>query len=1007
MIRIPFFFVFLLFSSFVFAQETAVRTHDLATFNQALDLYNHQQFRPAQSLFREILQHSENESVRAESAYYIAVSGVKMGQPNAGELMEEFVQNYPASSKRNSAYLEAANFYFNSGNYRTAAEWYPKSNPYLLTTAEQETYNFNYGYTLFKTGEPERAKSYFKKVEKSAEYGEQAKYYIGFMAYEGENYEEAQEIFEEVEAQGQSGKNLSYFQADMNFKQGNFEKAIAEAKQQLSNSNIRERSQLNKIIGESYFNLEQYQEAIPYLKEYRGERGKWSNTDYYQLGYAYFKQGEYQKAIDEFNKIIGGKNDIAQNAYYHLAQSYLKMNQKQQALNAFKNASEMPYDPRINENAALNYAKLSYEIGNSYESVPQILTNFLNKYPHSQAKEEIQDLLIDSYISSKNYVAAISLLEENYRPEARKAYQKVTFLYGIDSYNQGEYQKAIENFDKSLQVVGDSADPVFTAKATFWRAESSFNLDSYSSALSFYKKFEKMNAAKDLPEMQNLHYNMGYAYFKLKEYSSAIEQFKKYTAQTVQEKSQENDAYLRLGDSYFASSDYWPAMEAYNKAIAMDGIESDYAYFQKAISYGFVGKNDRKIEDLNAFLKKFDKSIYRDDAWYELGNTYVSLENNSAGMNAYQNLIAELPKSPYVSQAMLKQGLIHYNSDRPEKALERFKQVVAKYPNTQESLQAVQTARIIYVDLGRTDEYATWVKSLDFVEISDADIDHTTYEAAEKMFIENNDAGAVKAFEKYLKEFPKGLHALESHFYLAQLQFKNGELQKSLPHYEYVVSQPRGVYSERALSRLSEIYLKNADYAKAIPLLKRLENEAEFPQNISFARQNLMKSYYHQGDYAQTVVYAEKVLEENDIEKNVKSDAHVFIARSAIQTGDEGKAQKAYAEVQKIATGSLGAEALYYDAYFKRKAEKLEESNKAVQQLAKDFSSYQEWGARGLLLMAKNFYDLGDAYQATYILETLVENFPNYPDVVSEAKIELERIKKIEAETNSSVEVDE
>src|SRR5690606_5592115 len=277
----------------------------------------------------------------------------KMGQPNAGELMEEFVQNYPASSKRNSAYLEAANFYFNSGNYRTAAEWYPKSNPYLLTTAEQETYNFNYGYTLFKTGEPERAKSYFKKVEKSAEYGEQAKYYIGFMAYEGENYEEAQEIFEEVEAQGQSGKNLSYFQADMNFKQGNFEKAIAEAKQQLSNSNIRERSQLNKIIGESYFNLEQYQEAIPYLKEYRGERGKWSNTDYYQLGYAYFKQGEYQKAIDEFNKIIGGKNDIAQNAYYHLAQSYLKMNQKQQALNAFKNASEMPYDPRINENAAL------------------------------------------------------------------------------------------------------------------------------------------------------------------------------------------------------------------------------------------------------------------------------------------------------------------------------------------------------------------------------------------------------------------------------------------------------------------------------------------------------------------------------------------------------------------------------------------------------------------------------------------------------------------------------
>ena len=54
--------------------------------------------------------------------------------------------------------------------------------------------------------------------------------------------------------------------------------------------------------------------------------------------------------------------------------------------------------------------------------------------------------------------------------------------------------------------------------------------------------------------------------------------------------------------------------------------------------------------------------------------------------------------------------------------------------------------------------------------------------------------------------------------------------------------------------------------------------------------------------------------------------------------------------------------------------------------------------------MTKNFYDLKDAYQATYILENVINNFEAFPKVVEEAKAELIRIKTEEAKTNSSVE---
>ena len=196
----------------------------------------------------------------------------------------------------------------------------------------------------------------------------------------------------------------------MNFKLGNFQKAIDLGLESYKISRPYEKSELSKIIGESYFNLESYEEATFYLKNYKGKNGKWNNVDYYQLGYVYFKQQDYQNAINEFNKIIDGNNAVAQNAFYHLANSYLKLEQKQQALNAFKSASEMDFSPEMKEDAFLNYAKLSYQIGNSYQNVFDVLGLFINNYPKNEQTNEIKELLLDSYISSKNYQPAIELL---------------------------------------------------------------------------------------------------------------------------------------------------------------------------------------------------------------------------------------------------------------------------------------------------------------------------------------------------------------------------------------------------------------------------------------------------------------------------------------------------------------------------------------------------------------------------------------------------------------------
>ncbi|MDI1303629.1 MAG: tetratricopeptide repeat protein, partial [bacterium] len=497
--------------------------------------------------------------------------------------------------------------------------------------------------------------------------------------------------------------------------------------------------------------------------------------------------------------------------------------------------------------------------------------------------------------------------------------------------------------------------------------------------------------------------NIAYAYFKLKEYDQAGNYFQSQIATSKEDKVRLNDSYLRLADCRFVTSKYGAAMEAYNRVIESKSVDADYAYFQKAISYGFISKNDKKIEELNDFLQLYPKSDYRDDAMFELGNTYVAENKNDLAIKTYDRLNTEFKKGSFTSRSILRQGLIYYNSDKDEQALVKFKKVAAEFPRSPEALEAVATARLIYVDGGRVDEYANWVRTLDFVAVTDAELDNDTYEAAEKQYQQNNTKQAITGFSGYVAKFPRGIHALNANYYLAQLYYSEGSESKSIPNYEFVIAQPRSEFTDQSLSRLAQIFLKNKDYDKAIPVLSRLENEADLAQNRTFAQSNLMKSYYDIKDYSNSVIYAEKVLMNPKTDDNVKSDAQIIIARAAIQTGDEAKARTAYAKLLAIAKGELAAEALYYDAYFKNKDAKFEASNTAVQKLAKNYSSYKYFGAKGLVLMAKNFYGLKDSYQATYILENVIQNFTDFPDVVSEAQTELDTIKAEESKTNSSV----
>ena len=991
--------LFLIQSFTTFAQQTAVYKNQSSDFEAALTLYNNQQYLASQVQFEAIDKSTLSESRRSDCYFYIAFCAIHLNQDNADQLIEQFVIDYPTSVKQNIAFFEVAKYYFENKNYQKANIYFDKIDESLLSSNELETINFQKGYAFYAANNKNEATLYFNKVINSPNYGSQAKYYLGYMAYEKNDYNEANKQFKQVENQQNFNDKLSYFQADMNFKLGNFKKAIDLGLAALPNSNETEQSELNKIIGESYFNLNQYAAAMPYLQKYKGKNGKWNNTDLYQLGYVFYKQNDYQNAVLQFNKIIDGNDFVAQNAFYHLAASYLMLDKKPEALNAFKNAAAADFDKKIQEDAYFNYAKLSYEFGNSYQSIPELLNAFLVKYPNSKDKKEIENLLIDSYLTSKNYKEALLLLDNN-KPENSNMRQKVTFYYGLQLFNDSDYKGANELFFKSLQ---NPQDKNFVSRANFWRGETDYILANFENAAASYKKVEQADKLLYKNEYLNINYNLGYCYFKLKQYDTSASYFEQYIANDSNDKMRLNDAYLRLGDCQFVGSKYALGIANYNKAINLNLNDGDYAQFQKAISYGFIGNNNKKIEELTLLLKKYKASQYRDDALFELATAYVLTNKTDLALQTFDVLIAEFNNGILTSKSILKQGLLYYNNQKDQLALQKFKKVAEDYPKSAEAYEAISTAKLIYIDNSNIDDYAEWIKTLGYVELSNVELDNDTFESAEKQYVQNKSKLAQVALNNYTVKFPQGVHALKANFFLAQLYFNDGDFANSIANYKFVASQPTNEFIEQSLAKLSEIYLNKSDFLAAIPFLQRLETQANSTQNKNFAIVNLMRSFYNTNQYVQAVHYAEIVLENDKIDSKLKLDAQIIIARSAIKTNDYAKAKAAYIIVSKIAKGELAAEALFYDAYFKNKEHKYLDSNKAIQKLAKDYSSYKYFGAQGLVVMANNYYQLKDAFQATSILESVIENFTNYPDVVAQAKIDLELIKTEQAKTNSSI----
>src|SRR5690606_30435318 len=207
---------------------------------------------------------------------------------------------------------------------------------------------------------------------------------------------------------------------------------------------------------------------------------------------------KYDEAVSYYNQLLNSKSATSQNAYYQLGNAYLEVGKKQEALSAFRSAYQMTYDAKVQQLAHLQYAKLSYELGNPFESASTVIQSYISKYPNSADTKDMKALLVKSYLYSGDYKGTLAAIDKmpNSTPETNKVDQEVSFLIGTEEFNKGNLDAAERYFLRSLEF---NINKEFNTRATYWLAQTYYQKENYPSAIV---RFEKLKTENFLEKQQ-------------------------------------------------------------------------------------------------------------------------------------------------------------------------------------------------------------------------------------------------------------------------------------------------------------------------------------------------------------------------------------------------------------------------------------------------------------------------------------------------------------------------
>ena len=920
--------------------------------------------------------------------YQLVCCQVELGSQESVQYMVDYMKRYPQSQNANRMRFMLGCHYAECGDFEAAENHLSMVDYMGLTAREKERYDIRMGYIRFLKGDYLTATTRFKLIPEKSEYYAHALYYLSYIDYASGRYDSAREGLSQLTDHDSYRSIVPYYLLQIEYCERNYDYVISRGEELLTVSTKSVRDDLVRIIAESHFVEGDYQMALKYINEY--PESMYTRQENYIKGYSLYRLARYRDAINPLREVCGAMDGLTQNASYHLAECYLNTGDKQSAAQAFSMASTDGYDAEIAENALLNYGRLKFELdGDLFNESINVLKRYLDKYPDSLHCSEVQTLLIAAYYNSKDYDAAYAAIKDFSNPdkELKVALQKVAVFRALESIKGGDYAVAGELL-KEAETIGIS--PKYKALAIYWQGEVAMLQGRYEEAKERYQSYVRL-APKSDSEYLMAQYGIGYACFQLDDMESSAVAFDTFVRDYKSSDRYMFDAHNRLGDTRFAQSQFNAARKAYKVALGSESAERNYARYQLAIIDGIESKNDDKIDKLKSIIQDAEGD-YVDDAWYELGRTYIAIERFSDGVATLENFIAQDHTSPFYISALNDLGLAYFNLGRKGDARKYYEQVVSFDPQSSSALEAMRGIREIYVADGDIDGYFKYAERCGVQsDMSIATRDSLTFAAARTIYLEGDVPRAITKLRAYLDDFDSGYNRSEALFYLSDCYIRNDDKEYALQSMEELVEHGSSQYAERVLAVMAPMCYDMQKYEKAAAAYRKLYDVAHDMAKRERASYGYVESTMMFASDDELLAMANDVSSMTDASADAKRTATLAKARVLHRRGDD-EAYTMFAHLADKRTTAEGTEAYYRLIEQQYNLANFDVAEQMIYDLGECGSVY--WQAKAFLLLGDIMIEHDNAFQARATYQSIVDGYPTSDDgIIDEANARINSMK--------------
>jgi len=939
------------------------------------------------------------KDVAGDKEYARVCKEYELRTENSIDLMEAYLKQYPDSRHANRIESMMASVYFEEGKYQEAIAIYRSCDLDALPDKERDEAALKLATAYLKVGHLEEAKVWFTLLkEVSKDYQSDAVYNLGYIDYVEGKYDKALKAFTSLQTDDEYDALVPYYIGEIYLLRGEYQKADEVASDYLRHfAGHKDEAEMKRVQGEARYGMKDYLAAVSSLEGYVNAVESPQRKSMYELGMGYYHTGAYLNATEMLGRTTLEQDALAQNANLHMGLAYLQLKERNQARMAFEQASIGDYDKAVKEQALYNYALCIHETSYSpfAESVT-VFERFLNEFPDSRYRERVNDYLVETYMNTRSYDAALKSIAKISKPGPRimEAKQKILFRLGTQAFANARFAEALQYFNRSLEV-GQYNSSV-KADTYYWRGEANYRLENYRNAGQDLRRYLELANNKRSQEYGLALYSLGYTEFKQKNYGSALNWFNRFVNGGMNDNRQIlADAYNRMGDCNFYARNFDDARRSYDKAGQMDPALGDYSLYQEGFVKGLQRDYSGKIQTLNQLIANYQQSQYIDDALYEQGRAFVQLEDNANAIERFQLLVKNFPQSNMAPRAANEVGLLYYQDDRYSEAIAAYKEVIKNYPGSEEARLAQRDLKSIYIDLNKVDEYADFASTIPGGANFDVnERDSLTYVAAERVYMRGEMADARNSFVKYLQTFPEGAFSLNANYYIGLIDYNQQNYESASAHLNKVLEYPDNKYSEEAMMMSAEMAYLAKDYAKSLELYRLLKDRTSTPERRQMAATGMLRSAAMSGNGEETILVATSVLADAKVAPELENEARHYRSKALVNAGQMQYAAEDWKVLAQDTRNVYGAEAKYRYAQYLFDEGKTTEAEKEVLNYLEVSTPHTYWLARGFVLLSDIYARLDRKLEARQYLLSLKQNYQADDDIAGMIESRLQNLSE-------------